>query len=349
MNIAKKALFGLAAAAGIAAGPALAEVDFTGKRIEIIISSREGGGADTYARFMGESIKKYLPGNPTVVYRNLTGGGGLISANWFEQNAEPDGLTVYSSAGSSKLAKFFVDPELIEYDLMDWVPIVSSPNGYNTNGSAVAGTMTLEDIMAKGDEPLSIGLASVSGSSTVQLLSFWMLGVNIQPAFNVPGGDAQLSFERGEFQLNGDSMGSFFRLNGKNWEEGKVAPIFSYGQRTADGSIGRDPIMPTIPSFPEAYEMVHGKPPSGPAWDAWEGLFDLVVTNSKTFVLPQGTPDDIVEAWREAARKAVNDPEINQSEAWANILGKDVPQFIGDDATKSLVASYDKLSIGIEV
>lgn len=319
-----------------------ADVDFSGKRIEIIISSAEGGGADTYARFVAAALEKELPGRPTILARNMAGGGGLISANWFEANAKPDGLTIYSSAPSTKLSPLFGDPGNVQYDPNQWIPVVTSPNGYIVMGK-VGGTTSIKEILAQPDKPLSIGLASVLGSSTVVLLSLDMLGVNVKPAFNVPGGEAQLSFERGEFQLNSDSMGSYYRLNGEHAKKGEVFPFFTYGYRQPDGTIVRDPSAPDVPSFIEVYRQVHGKDPSGPAWEAWLALFEVVSMNSKTIMLPKGTPDDIVKTYRDAAKRALTNPELVASEAYKNILGE-TPQQFGDDAVTAMQEASKRLT-----
>ena len=340
-RLASCALAGVFALASL--GPSYAaDVDFSGKRIELIISSAEGGGADTYARFVGAALEKQLPGQPTILFKNMTGGGGMTSANFFEAHAKPDGLMIYSSAPSTKLQPVF-DPSNVEFNSTKWIPIVTSPNGYIVEGSKIAGTLTIEDILAAKDKEQPIGLASILGASTLVLLSFDMLGVNIKPAFNVAGGDAQLSFERGEFTLNSDSMGSYFRLNGKNVEDGLVAPLFVFGNRMPDGSIGRDASLPDVPTFIEVYEKVHGKKPEGPQWEALKALFDVVSVNSKTFMLPAGTPDDIVRTYREAAKRALTDPELMKSEQYVNILGSS-PQLFGDDAK----AAFDEFLAGLK-
>jgi tripartite-type tricarboxylate transporter receptor subunit TctC len=321
--------------------PSLADPDFSGQRIEMIISSAEGGGADTYARFVGAALEKELPGKPTILARNMTGGGGMISANWFEAHARPDGLIIYSSAPSTKLTPVF-NPDQVQFDSTKWIPIVTSPNGYIVEGSNAAGTMTVEDLLAAGGKPQPIGLASVLGASTLVLLSLDMLGVNVKPAFNVPGGDAQLSFERGEFSLNSDSMGSYFRLNGKNVEDGKVAPLYVFGNRVPGGGIERDSSLPDVPTFVEVYEKVHGKKPEGIQWEAFKAIFDVVSVNSKTFMLPAGTPDDIVKVYREAAERAMTNPEFMASEQYANILGT-APQLFGDEAK----AAFDEALVGL--
>ena len=58
-----------------------------------------------------------------------------------------------------------------------------------------------------------------------------------------------------------------------------------------------------MPTFVEAYEAVHGKKPSGQGFEAWKSLMAVSVPLSKSWNLPAGTPPDVVEAWRTAARK----------------------------------------------
>jgi hypothetical protein len=48
-----------------------------------------GGGSDTWARFHLPFLQRNLPGGPTVVVRNITGGGGINGTNQFAGRARP--------------------------------------------------------------------------------------------------------------------------------------------------------------------------------------------------------------------------------------------------------------------
>src|SRR5512145_1680548 len=91
-----RTLAATAAFAGIlAANPAAADkVDFSGKTVNIIVPYTEGGGTDLYARLFVPYLRKHLPGQPTVVIRNMPGGGSIMGSNYFHANAKPDGLTI---------------------------------------------------------------------------------------------------------------------------------------------------------------------------------------------------------------------------------------------------------------
>jgi hypothetical protein len=61
---------------------------YKGRSIELDISSSVGGGYDVYARLLARHLGKFVPGNPTIVPRNMEGAGGLRLAN-FLYNAAP--------------------------------------------------------------------------------------------------------------------------------------------------------------------------------------------------------------------------------------------------------------------
>ncbi len=82
-------------------GPAQA-VDFAGKRIEWIIPFPEAGGTDVWARFFVDPLSRELPGKPTIIIRNVPGGGSVTGANMFAQRAKPDGLMLLGTSASTQ-------------------------------------------------------------------------------------------------------------------------------------------------------------------------------------------------------------------------------------------------------
>jgi tripartite-type tricarboxylate transporter receptor subunit TctC len=82
---------------GLWAGPALAQspADFyKGQTVTIILSSAPGGGYDAVARTLAAHLPKHIPGNPTVVVKNMAGAGGIVAANFLYNVAPKDGLTI---------------------------------------------------------------------------------------------------------------------------------------------------------------------------------------------------------------------------------------------------------------
>jgi tripartite-type tricarboxylate transporter receptor subunit TctC len=91
----------LAAALAFFISPAMAEepvkyapVSFQGKTINMIIGYGAGGSLDNYGRLIAPYLTQRLPGNPTIVIRNVTGADGVVGLNSFYTQAKPDGLTI---------------------------------------------------------------------------------------------------------------------------------------------------------------------------------------------------------------------------------------------------------------
>src|ERR1700754_2907141 len=87
----------MSAAGALLVQPAKADAvgDFyKGKTISLIISVGAGDGMDLTARIIARHWKNYLPGQPTVVPKNMPGAGHLLAANYLYGQAPQDGTTV---------------------------------------------------------------------------------------------------------------------------------------------------------------------------------------------------------------------------------------------------------------
>ena len=67
---------------------------YEGKTVRIIVGFSAGAAYDVWARLMAQHWSKFIPGNPSFVVQNMTGGGSLIAANHVYNVAKPDGLTL---------------------------------------------------------------------------------------------------------------------------------------------------------------------------------------------------------------------------------------------------------------
>ncbi len=65
---------------------------YQGKTITIIQGREPGGSGDMRAKAVIPFLRKYIPGNPTIVSEYMPGGGGRKAANYIYGVARPDGL-----------------------------------------------------------------------------------------------------------------------------------------------------------------------------------------------------------------------------------------------------------------
>lgn len=304
----------LGAVLGLVAAPATESmaqaVDFSGKRINITVGAA-GGGSDVYMRTITPFLEKYLPGKPTIHIQQISAGGSLVGGSEFEAKAKPDGLHAIVVTGST-IASFVFERSRTNYRLDRWEPVVLSPQGAVIYVGPDLGVKGPQDIQKLKGQKLMLGGQGPSKGEFGIMVPLRMLGLEVKGVWGLMRGKARLAFERGEFSVNFDSAPGFNKRGSTLIKTGKAVPIFSLGVMDEQGNIVRDPNFPDLPSFPEAYEMMHGKKPSGIAYDAYRALFQMRVMANKSIWLPAGTPQPILDAWRKAMRQAFADPEFKK-------------------------------------
>jgi tripartite-type tricarboxylate transporter receptor subunit TctC len=307
-NLVAAATLGVAT---LALAPAHASAaDFSGETVEFMIPFGEGGGSDTWARFLAPFLSRHLPGEPTVVVRNVPGGGSTTGANLFAQRAKPDGLTILGTSGSTQFPYLLDDPR-VQYEYQDWHVVLASPTGgvaYVDSGLDVSSAAEIGQLQGVD---LVYGSQGATSLDLVPLLAFEILGFDVQAVMGMQGrGDGRLAFERGETNIDYQTSSAYLANVQPLVDEGKAVPLFSWGMLDEQGNLVRDPTFPDLPHFAEAYEMAHGEPPSGPAFEAWKAFFAAGFPAQKMVFLPEGTPEDVVQTYTEAFEQVVADPEF---------------------------------------
>jgi tripartite-type tricarboxylate transporter receptor subunit TctC len=67
---------------------------YQGKTITVVAGTDAGGTADLRIKTVVASLRKHIPGNPTIVVEYMPGGGGRKAANHVFRTSRPDGLTI---------------------------------------------------------------------------------------------------------------------------------------------------------------------------------------------------------------------------------------------------------------
>src|SRR3954465_1090701 len=96
----------------LASSPPSARADtisdfYKAKPVTLIVSSSAGGGYDTLARTVARFLGRHLPGNPSVVVRNMAGAGGIAAANFLYNAADKDGSQIGLLQNNTPFAPIF--------------------------------------------------------------------------------------------------------------------------------------------------------------------------------------------------------------------------------------------------
>jgi tripartite-type tricarboxylate transporter receptor subunit TctC len=289
--------------------PAAQGADFSGKTLKWIIPFNVGGGSDVWARLYAPFLQKYLPGNPIVAIKNMPGGGSIIGGNYFHIRVKPNGLTVFGSSGSTSFPYLLENPK-VKYDFAKYQIVFATPVGGVCYINPDLGVKSVKDL--KGfKQPLAYASQGATSLDIIPLLAFDMLGLNVKAVFGYKGrGPGRVAFEQGEVNIDYQTTPAYIKNVRPLIQQGKAIPLMSWGAMDENGNIVRDPVEPDIPSMPEAYEMLYGKKPSGPAFNAWKAFFIAGFGMQKAMWLPEKTSKDIVATYRDAAAKVIADPEF---------------------------------------
>jgi tripartite-type tricarboxylate transporter receptor subunit TctC len=84
----------IAAALGGPAAAQPADNVSQGKSIDLIIGYPTGGANDVYSRLAARHLGRHLPGNPSIVPKNMPGAGSVLAANHIFNIAPKDGTTL---------------------------------------------------------------------------------------------------------------------------------------------------------------------------------------------------------------------------------------------------------------
>ena len=322
--------------AGSLVAPSIAQaVDFSGKKIELIVPYREGGGSDTYARLFAPYMSKYLPGNPKILIRNFPGGGSIKGSNKFEARAKPNGLSYVVTSSSTMVAQLFGGKKR-KFDMLKWRQVVVSSRGtvvYAHPKTGATGKDVVADIKMLRKQELFYGAKKPNAGELRTIVAFELLGLNVRSIFGLSRGKSRKAFMRGEITINHDTAGTYFKKVKKLVDKGKAIPLFTLGY-PQDGKIVRDPALPKLMTVPEIYTKMNGKAPSGGKWEALKSMLSLGITASKGFALPKGTPDEIVNVYIKAVKAAVKDKKFQKKAK--KLLGP-YPQVYGKDATQAII------------
>ncbi|HRP22560.1 hypothetical protein [Thauera sp.] len=304
----------LATATVAASTPVRAETaDFSKKTIEFIVPFGVGGGSDTWARFNAPFLGKYLPGNPTVVVKNLPGGGSITGANQFAARAKADGLSLLGTSASTQFPYLLGDPR-VRFEYKDWQVVLAAPTGGVTYINTNLGVKSLADLGQLKGQRLVYGSQGATTLDLVPLLAFRLLGLDVHHVFGMKSrGEGRLAFERGEANIDFQTTSAYLKSSLGMVQEGKAIPLFTMGMLDDAGNLVRDANFPDLPHVGEAIEIVTGKPPAGIEWEAFRALLIAGFPAQKLMVLPKATPQPIVEAYRAAVRQMRLDPDYQAS------------------------------------
>jgi tripartite-type tricarboxylate transporter receptor subunit TctC len=292
--------------------------DFSGETVEMMIPLAEGGGTDTWARFVGAELTEAVPGSPGLAPVNDDGGEGILGTNHFMTSAKSDGTEVLVSTAST-VVPYLLDMPAVRYDFNELRPILANGTGAVVYARTGAGVRGIEDLVDR-DKPLVFGGIAATSLDLTTMLAFDLLSADVDSTFGFEGrGPVNLALQRGEVDIDYQTTSSYGPAVEPLVEDGTAVPLFSLGQVDEAGEIVRDPNFPDLPTVVEVYEQLYGEQPDPEALETYRAILALTYTYQKALWVPEDTPDEALELLRSTAEDMGADPEFQKSAA--EVLG----------------------------
>ena len=280
-NLLKLAAF--CAATCAATAPALAQraADFPTKPVRLVVAFPAGGTTDTTARVVANGLSALW--KQSVVVENRPGGNQVIAGDAVAKSA-PDGYTLLI-ASHGLAYEGLLNKELPFNPLRDLTPVA------NIVGSglvfivpaALPVSNFAEFIAYVKANPGKTNQAQVVGGIT-ELKDLWtQLGANIVDVSYKGGVAALAALISNEVQLYAHSPGDVVQQA----KAGKVKPI-AYSDKV------RHPLLPDLPSLPEATGLSH-------SYRFWFGLWG-----------PGNMPADVVSRVNASLNDVLRTPEARE-------------------------------------
>lgn len=297
--------------------------NFQGKTIVLVQGREPGGTGALRVQAAIPYLKKYLPGEPIIVAQFMPGGGGRKATNYIARNAKPDGLTL-GNVGSGLVANAVLGATGVDYDIdkLIYLGASNSTAQYVFGSMARLGLDNLEKLRTHSG--LRVGAQTVGHDIYINGRLFaWILGLK-DPRFvtGFSGPELDIAMDRGELDARANIPDTILQRNADQLEN-KRLNFHAIIQIPKDD---RHP-HPLFNKLPELESFARSE------------REHKIMTMLRTFrlvgspyILPPGTPAEVVAQWREAMRKTFRDPAFL----------KDFKRLSADDATPLLPEAQEK-------
>jgi len=285
---------------------------YAGKTVTIVVGYKPGGGYDRVARLLARHLPQHIAGSPTVIVQNMPGANSVIAANHVYKVAASDGLTIGTFNRNLPIGQL-LKVDGVQYDMLKFAWIGSAAS--ESTILAIRSDLPYQtfDDLRKAKEPVIVG-ATGPGANTYDfpLLLKELLGVNLKIVSGYSSSsDIMLAIERKEADARAGSYTSIVRFIDRKL----VRPLIR--ARASEPGIEKLPVDEDLAPNPRAKTIM-----------ALRSAPEVV---GRPYVMPPGTPDEMVKIMRAAFAKAIDDPALT---AEAKKAKMDLNYVSGDEALK---------------
>jgi tripartite-type tricarboxylate transporter receptor subunit TctC len=307
----------------ISAAHAQSPADFyKGKTVDLYIGYSAGGGYDVYARALARHIGRFIPGNPTILAKNMPGAGSLVLANWLYNVAPKDG-TAFGMIGRGTAFDPLLGSTKAQFDAgkFNWIGSmndeVSVCVAWHTTGITTLQQVERKELTVGGSGP------AADTDQFPKVLNA-TIGTKFKLVTGYPGGnEVDLAMERGEVMGRCGWSWSSVIATHKNWIDDKKINVLVQLSLSKHVDL---PHVPLIMDFARTEEQ--------------KQIFNLVFARQpmgRPFLAPPAIPAERVAVLRKAFMDTMKSGEFR---AEAEKMQLEINPVSGDAVQKIVQEVY---------
>ena len=296
---------------------------YRGKTLELLIGAAAGGAYDLPGRTIARHMGKHIPGNPTMVVRNMPGANSMTMANHLFNVAPADGTTIGMPNINLPLDPLLrLGGDAVKFDVtkFQWIgaPLQEI---YVTFVSNTAPVKTIEDL--RKTEVL-MGATSAAGENVaLPSLMNALAGTRMKIVKGYAGqNEVFIAVERGEVHGNTTGLTNLKSEKAEWVKSGKIRVLLQYGLRPS----------PDLKDVPSALDLATN--------DEDRDLLRFFLSKyqmARVLFAPPGVPAERVAILRRAFDATMKDPAFLTESA---TVGLDISPTSGEEVAALIARLY---------
>ncbi|MPZ37220.1 MAG: hypothetical protein GEU95_04020 [Rhizobiales bacterium] len=268
---------------------------YKGKQVSLYIGFAPGGTYDLYGRIVARHIGKHIPGNPTVVPKNMEGAGSIRLANFMYAQAPKDGTAIATMGRGGAFGPLF-GMKGTQFDAEKFLWLGSANDEVSLCASwHQSGIKSFDDVRQR--ELVIAATGPSDESQTVPKILNSVLGAKFKIIGGYTGsGQMTVSIERGETQGRCAFSWASMKAVHRAWLQEKKINILVQVSYQKHPELPHIPLASDLAKTPEEKQMI--------------SLFAARQVMGRPFYAPPDLPKDRAEVLRKAFLATLNDPEF---------------------------------------
>jgi len=288
------------------------EAFYFDKTITVYVGRGPGSGTDLALRTFVKFWQKHIPGNPTIVVRNIPGGGGTRVWNFGYELADPDGLNILFSPFSGTAQILGLPGLRANFETMPLIGGLKSPNMVYVRTDKVA---TVEQLLSVRGLKYA-GQNPAHHYDILGRMALDMLGVDYQYITGFSGANEVFNaIRRGEVDMQTAGLTLYrFSIEGPMVDTGQALSLWHNPRVDEAGNVLNEEAAFGIPNFVDVYSRLKGEEPSGELFEIYKWLQPTINTFGHAAFLPPNSPEEAVNILRDSFVATTNDDAYRTEE-----------------------------------